>query len=363
MSDGPPSLPYGWVQEMDRTYNHPYYVDTNVKPPRATWGHPYEDAQYLCEHPEVREILGKRLTVRKLTADRSHLDITKYIYRDAKEHQFPIGVGAGGNVFRGIYRWIDPSTEQVQNLNVVIKCLVGTPEQKLKIEKRLDREIATWRGLKHPNVSEFLGIAYVNPALPPGLVSRWVLRHNFLEYIGRHPEQKRKKAQEVVCGVQYLHAQGVVHGDLKVDNVLISDQLRAQITDFGIARILDVSGYSTMTQRNIRYTAPELMPIVMDEDAPDERPTLQSDIFSLGILLLQLFHGPDQDLQRGLPYNHVPYNRRAFDFPLQKLIHKGERPIRNRYNWMHDVHWKLIERCWVDKPFDRPVIAEVLQTL
>jgi len=231
------------------------------------------------------------------------------------------------------------------------------------IEKRLDREIATWRGLKHPNVSEFLGIAYMNPDLPPGLVSRWVLRHDFLEYIGRHPDLKRTKAQEVACGVQYLHEQGVVHGDLKVDNVLISDQHRAQITDFGIARILDVSGYTTMTRRNIRYTAPELMSISLDEDAPDERPTLQSDIFSLGILLLQLFHGPDQDPQRGLPYNHIRYNKRAADFPLQELIHKGERPIRKRYNWIHDVHWRLIEQCWEHNPFERPVIAEVLRTL
>jgi hypothetical protein len=45
-------------------------------------------------------------------------DITKYISRDAEEHQFPIGAGAGGNVFRGTYRWIDPSTEQVQSLDV-----------------------------------------------------------------------------------------------------------------------------------------------------------------------------------------------------------------------------------------------------
>ncbi|KIM85120.1 hypothetical protein PILCRDRAFT_348195 [Piloderma croceum F 1598] len=58
MSDQP--LPYGWVQEMDPTHNHPYYVDTKATPPRSIWVHPYEDEQYLSEHPEVREKENRR---------------------------------------------------------------------------------------------------------------------------------------------------------------------------------------------------------------------------------------------------------------------------------------------------------------
>jgi hypothetical protein len=49
------SLPYGWVQEFDPDKNHPFWVDTKADPPRAIWTHPYEDEQYLREHPEVRE--------------------------------------------------------------------------------------------------------------------------------------------------------------------------------------------------------------------------------------------------------------------------------------------------------------------
>src|SRR6202042_724031 len=91
MSDQP--LPHGWVQEMDLTYNHPYYVsggslryqifhtngqtrqvDTNVRPPRSIWVHPYEDAQYLREQ---QEMLSERLTVRNLAADRSQMVCVK----------------------------------------------------------------------------------------------------------------------------------------------------------------------------------------------------------------------------------------------------------------------------------------------
>ncbi|KAH9984176.1 hypothetical protein BJV77DRAFT_1039197 [Russula vinacea] len=56
-------LPYGWVQEFDPNTNHPFWVcdmplpsrGHETDPPRAIWTHPYDDEQYLQEHPEVRE--------------------------------------------------------------------------------------------------------------------------------------------------------------------------------------------------------------------------------------------------------------------------------------------------------------------
>lgn len=112
-----------------------------------------------------------------------------------------------------------------------------------------------------------------------------------------------QQAKEIASGLEYLHEQNVVHGDLKIvcswdylwfslslliipqDNVIISNQLEAQITDFGVGRILDVEGFATIIERNVRYTAPELM--LADPDA-SKSATPQSDIYSLGILLLQV---------------------------------------------------------------------------
>jgi len=71
------------------------------------------------------------------------------------------------------------------------------------------------------------------------------------------------------------------------DNIIISDRHEAQITDFGLSRILDVKGYTTMTMRNVRHAAPELRPNA-DVDMLTVRPTTQSDIYSLGILFLQV---------------------------------------------------------------------------
>jgi serine/threonine protein kinase len=71
------------------------------------------------------------------------------------------------------------------------------------------------------------------------------------------------------------------------DNVLVSDDGVALINDFGMSRILNVRGFTTRILRNIRFNAPELMPI--SEQPTDIHPTFESDIFSLGMLFLQVF--------------------------------------------------------------------------
>ncbi|KAF8445808.1 hypothetical protein L210DRAFT_3642142 [Boletus edulis BED1] len=48
------SLPDGWIQQYDSNYKHSFWIDTRSTPPRAIWVHPYEDEQFLAEHPEIR---------------------------------------------------------------------------------------------------------------------------------------------------------------------------------------------------------------------------------------------------------------------------------------------------------------------
>ncbi|KAI0800867.1 hypothetical protein C8Q74DRAFT_1364538 [Fomes fomentarius] len=52
-------LPDGWVREFDPTLKHPFWVDTTAQPPRSIWVHPYEDEQFLREHPDVRDRLAQ----------------------------------------------------------------------------------------------------------------------------------------------------------------------------------------------------------------------------------------------------------------------------------------------------------------
>jgi hypothetical protein len=66
----------------------------------------------------------------------------------------------------------------------------------------------------------------------------------------------------------------------------VSDDGVAQLNDFGLSQIIDVQGFTTQIMRNIRFTAPELMPIAEVES--EIRPNMQTDIFGLAMLLLQV---------------------------------------------------------------------------
>ncbi|KAI0830720.1 hypothetical protein BC628DRAFT_1355309 [Trametes gibbosa] len=59
MSHVDEALPSGWVEEYDQKTKHPFWVDTTARPPRAIWVHPFEDEQFLREHPDVRDRLAR----------------------------------------------------------------------------------------------------------------------------------------------------------------------------------------------------------------------------------------------------------------------------------------------------------------
>ena len=160
---------------------------------------------------------------------------------------------------------------------------------------------------------------------------------------------------------------------------MISDDNHAQISDFGIARIVGVAGFTTIINSNFRFAAPELMPTTTD--SRPVRPTFESDIYSLALLFLQvsmnilalndprvrliqspfdkLFHGPDHSKIRGLPYNHIS-NDAAL---VEEVVTREGRPWRERYNRIADQHWSLMKSCWTVRPDERPSITQVCCTL
>ncbi len=160
-------------------------------------------------------------------------------------------------------------------------------------EVRLSRQIA------HPNVcrvydiaevdgQQFLSMEYIDGEDLKGLLRR----------IGRLPKDKGIQiAQQLCAGLAAAHEKGVLHRDLKPANVMIDARGQVRITDFGLARLADGEAGAGEIAGTPAYMAPEQL-------ARGET-TIQSDLYSLGLVLYELFTGEQvhkgktiQDIQR-----------------------------------------------------------------
>ncbi|KAF7966497.1 hypothetical protein HWV62_38114 [Athelia sp. TMB] len=311
-------------QKQSRTTHYPIFLDNRPR---------------VSDSPEVSQDAFHRL------------DVTRKV-QFTKNRDNLLGEGSYGQVYKGWY-----TRSNGQQLLVAVKCLMHTRESRAKMEERLKRELITWKRVStQENVSDLLGV-YIARDDIPYLVLPFFKHNNFLQYTSRHPDARLSLAKDIARGLDHLHGNGVIHGDIKPENIMISDSERAQIVDFGVSVIPNIAGFTTVVNWNARYSAPELLPI---DGSEPPKPTKESDIFSLGILFLQLFDGR----RDCLPYSHYPLSRGPHDTNLIRAIHKGDRPRFEYYGFNHQRNrWALIEACWAPHPRARPTAEHVRKML
>ncbi|TEB24380.1 kinase-like protein, partial [Coprinellus micaceus] len=127
----------------------------------------------------------------------------------------------------------------------------NTDNKKELYKKRLFREYEVWGRVEHRNVLRLEGVFICDILPSPGLVSEFKEHGDLLTFMQRKFTFDRlAMARDIACGLQYLHAQDVVHGDLTLPNILV-DVDRATglyfplITDFGKSRLYEKAGYTT----------------------------------------------------------------------------------------------------------------------
>ncbi|KZT26822.1 kinase-like protein [Neolentinus lepideus HHB14362 ss-1] len=169
--------------------------------------------------------------------------------------------------------------------------------------RRLLREVNAWHRLHSAYVLPFYGLCYgigfmdVRDVLP-GLVSPFCKKGTVMAYMDNMknadnlPALKLAMATGIAKGLQYLHSTdiNIIHGDLKPANVLISEDGRPLLADFGRSKILDVKGFTHSLQANsTAYTAPEILWSGVDDvvNEVDRR----SDMYSLGMTMWAIYAG------------------------------------------------------------------------
>ena len=195
-------------------------------------------------------------------------------------------IGSGGMAV--VYKGIQTSL----NRTVAIKVLPESFARDEEFIARFDREAETIARLNHPNIIQIIDRG------KEGRTCYFVMEYvdgtsldSFLREKSLTLRQMIDIALQICDALSYAHARGVVHRDLKPSNILIErNTLRAKVADFGLVQLAQTSSeMSTLTQSNIamgtiEYMAPEQR---KDARAVDHR----ADIFSLGIILYEMFTG------------------------------------------------------------------------
>ncbi|KAF8176647.1 kinase-like domain-containing protein [Mycena galopus ATCC 62051] len=213
--------------------------------------------------------------------------------------------------------------------------------------KGFGREAVLWRQLSHPNVLPFLGLYYIENRLC--LVSPWMPNGHIVEFLKNAPPDTDRVSLilDIALGLEYLHSERVVHGDLKGENILVTPSLRACVADFGLSLIATTLKFqhATTTVRGgtIRFQAPELL------ISPEVPIHFRSDIYAFACVCYQILSGK------------CPYFEVKNDIFLASQVPTGVRPTRT--NTISDDLWSLLEDCWKGESTHRPKVPQIIGRL
>ncbi|KAF7305750.1 TKL/TKL-ccin protein kinase [Mycena chlorophos] len=260
-----------------------------------------------------------------------------------REDLYPVASGGNANVYRGTL-----TRSNGQRVPVAIKSLrlVGDNADHEATWRRMKREVRVWTQLKHPNVLPFLGVC--NDLGPwPVFVSPFYEFGHVGEYLRKFPEVDRHELTlGVATGLTYLHGRDMVHGDLKVQNVLVNAAGCAVICDFGLSKVLDARGFTTNAVGTVAILAPELF----THDSPHT--TKATDVYAFGLLALEIYSG---DPPKRRPQTPAVTEQMLIDMqPRRDDVPVGIITPRS---------WALLERCWHPKLRLRPSMTHVLRLL
>jgi eukaryotic-like serine/threonine-protein kinase len=169
---------------------------------------------------------------------------------------------------------------------VAVKLLYRRFAEDSEFVERFRREASSAAGLQHPNIvgvfdrGEWDGTYYIAMEYLKGHTLKQLVR----EHGAMPPELAVDITIQVLRAAKFAHKRGVVHRDIKPHNVILDEEGRAKVTDFGIAR----AGASDMTETgSIMGTAQYLSP----EQAQGQPVSPRSDLYSIGVMLYELLTG------------------------------------------------------------------------
>ena len=192
-----------------------------------------------------------------------------------------LGQGAMGTVYLGK----DPAI----NREVAIKTLSyegGDEEKIIEIKERFLREAEAAGKLSHPNIVTIFDVGEEHDMA--WMAMELLKGSDLADYCQKDSLLPVSKVMQIISSVaealDYAHSHGVVHRDIKPDNIILLEDEQVKVADFGIARVMSAS----QTQTGVILGTPNYM---SPEQVEGARVDGRSDLFSLGVVMYEMLSG------------------------------------------------------------------------
>lgn len=244
-----------------------------------------------------------------------------------------LGSGAMGTVYRG---------RDKEGRAFAVKVLRPDFAQDSALVHRFVQERSVLTGVEHPNIVRMHDMVVEGETL--AIVMDLVEGHDLRDLLRSQgtlpPGRAAGLVGGIAAGLAAVHAAGLVHRDVKPENVMLDEhgqEIVPRVTDFGIARLADASASarSTLALGTPNYVAPEI--------AEGRPATGAADVYSLGIVLYELCAGV------------TPFEG---DSPLA-VIRRHAEAQAPRPDGVPDQVWAAIRDMLAKDPDDRPTMAQV----
>lgn len=231
----------------------------------------------------------------------------------------------------------------------------GTIRSQNVLRALFEQEVNVWFGLSHPHVVRLFGACHVGT---PFFACEYAGGGSLDKYLRRHPDEIWAKLYEAGLGVQYLQSRNIVHGDLKCNNIVVGNDGKAKVTDFGLSSFEEDEGTSEAFMSGAwQWVAPECL-----VHGASKR-SFASDIYSLGMCIVEALRVVelvkldeiDRDGSPPLPWG-------SFDNPTVKY-YVSRKKLPQRPQVCSDEQWELVKRMCTHGPADRISISTAVDGL
>ncbi|KAJ7778415.1 kinase-like domain-containing protein [Mycena metata] len=288
---------------------------------------------------------GRRL-IRKISESSDRLPSSLFITGVTGRNEHPAFAGGFGDVYEASYGDKKVAVKHIRYF------LASSASDIRNIRLKLYREALLWKDLRHPYILPFIGIDLKSFPSSLCLVSPFMENGTVLSYLNSYGrEHVDKFLHETAKGLEYLHSQNIVHGDLRGANILVDRDKCACLTDFGLSAFDDATAPTHNSTRagSLSWMAPELI----DPGRFGLRfaRTPYSDVYAFGCVCFELHTGRP-------PFSNVPKA-----IAMLRTI-DGERAVRPSGSAaMADSLWQHVNAYWAQEPTSRPISEDIVKHL